>query len=63
MVRIITLKPENSLSEDTLKELSKYRAIYLAPSEMMRIKPGILEKGILLTIRFYLDEYVNLRPV
>lgn len=51
------------ISEDTLKELSKYRAIYFGSIGDDRIKPGILEKGILLTIRFYLDEYVNLRPV
>jgi isocitrate/isopropylmalate dehydrogenase len=51
------------ISEDTLKELSKYRAIYFGSIGDDRIKPGILEKGILLTTRFYLDEYVNLRPV
>ncbi|MBU3965872.1 MAG: isocitrate/isopropylmalate dehydrogenase family protein, partial [Euryarchaeota archaeon] len=51
------------ISEDTLKELSKYMAIYLGSIGDDRIKPGILEKGILLTTRFYLDEYVNLRPV
>jgi 3-isopropylmalate dehydrogenase len=28
-----------------------------------RIKPGILESGILLKLRFYFDQYVNLRPV
>jgi 3-isopropylmalate dehydrogenase len=27
------------------------------------VKPWILEKGVLLTMRFYLDQYVNLRPV
>ena len=27
-----------------------------------RVKPGILERGILLTIRFHFDQYVNLRP-
>jgi hypothetical protein len=27
------------------------------------VKPGILEKGILLKLRFYFDQYVNLRPV
>jgi 3-isopropylmalate dehydrogenase len=51
------------ISEDTLKELSKYRAIYFGSIGDDRIKPGILEKGILLTTRFYLDQYVNLRPV
>ena len=51
------------ISEDTLKDLSKYRAIYFGAIGDDRIKPGILEKGILLNIRFYFDEYVNLRPV
>ncbi|NJD52026.1 MAG: isocitrate/isopropylmalate dehydrogenase family protein [Candidatus Methanoperedens sp.] len=51
------------ISEDTLKDLSKYRAIYFGSIGDDRIKPGILEKGILLNIRFYFDEYVNLRPV
>ena len=51
------------ISEDTLKELSTYKTIYFGSIGDERIKPGVLEKGILLTIRFYLDEYVNLRPV
>lgn len=51
------------MSEDTLKDLSKYTAIYFGSIGDDRIKPGILEKGILLNIRFYFDEYVNLRPV
>ena len=51
------------ISEDTLKELSAYRAIYFGAIGDERIKPGILEKGILLNIRFYFDEYINLRPV
>lgn len=51
------------ISEDTLKELSRYKAIYFGAIGDDRIKPGVLEKGILLNIRFYFDEYVNLRPV
>jgi 3-isopropylmalate dehydrogenase len=51
------------ISEDALKELSGYRAIYFGAIGDERIKPGILEKGILLAIRFYFDEYINLRPV
>ena len=27
------------------------------------VKPGILEKGILLRLRFDLDQYINLRPI
>lgn len=51
------------VSEDTLKELTKYRAIYLGALGDPRVEPGILELGILLRIRFYMDEYVNLRPI
>ena len=57
------LKTGELVSEDTLKELSNYRAIYLGAIGDPRIKPGILEKGVLLTMRFYFDQYINLRPV
>jgi len=57
------LKTGELVSEETLKELSKYRAIFLGAIGDPRIKPGILEKGVLLTMRFYFDQYVNLRPV
>jgi len=51
------------IGEDDLKELSNYPAIYLGAVGDDRIKPGILEKGILLAMRFYFDQYINLRPV
>lgn len=51
------------VSEDTLKELSKYPAIFLGAIGDPRVKPGVLEKGVLLTMRFYFDQYINLRPV
>jgi len=51
------------LSEDTLKELAKYRAIYLGALGDPRVETGVLEAGILLKLRFYMDEYVNLRPI
>ncbi len=57
------LKTGELMSEETLKELSKYKAIYLGSIGDDRVKPGILEKGILLTLRFYFDQYINLRPV
>ena len=57
------LKTGELVSEETLKELSNYRAIYLGAIGDPRIKPGILEKGVLLTMRFYFDQYINLRPV
>ncbi len=46
-----------------LKSLKKFDAIYLGAIGHPQVKPGILEKGILLRIRFELDQYVNLRPV
>ena len=57
------LKTGELVAEETLKELSKYRALFLGAIGDPRVKPGILEKGVLLTMRFYFDQYVNLRPV
>ena len=51
------------ISEDSLKELSNYEAIYLGSIGDDRIAPGVLEKGILLAARFYFDQYINLRPI
>jgi tartrate dehydrogenase/decarboxylase/D-malate dehydrogenase len=51
------------VGEETLKDLSRYRAIYLGSIGDPRVKPGVLEKGVLLAMRFYFDQYVNLRPV
>jgi isocitrate/isopropylmalate dehydrogenase len=51
------------ISEDALSELAKYPAIYLGSIGDPRVAPGVLEKGILLTARFYFDEYINLRPI
>ncbi len=51
------------ISEDTLKELRKYKSIYLGALGDPRVEPGVLELGILLRLRFYMDEYVNLRPI
>ncbi|WP_342306329.1 isocitrate/isopropylmalate dehydrogenase family protein [Methanolobus sp. ZRKC5] len=51
------------ISEDSLKELSNYSAIYLGSIGDPRVAPGILEKGVLLAARFYFDQYVNLRPI
>lgn len=51
------------IDENDLKVLSKYDAIYLGAVGDPRVEPGILEKGIILTLRFYFDQYVNLRPV
>lgn len=57
------LKTGETLTENDLNELAKNDAIYFGAVGDPRVKPGILEKEILLKLRFYFDEYVNLRPV
>lgn len=52
-----------TLPEGALEELKQFNAIYLGAIGHPEVKPGILEKGILLAIRFGLDQYINLRPV
>ena len=51
------------LPASAIEELRKFDAIFLGAIGHPDVKPGILEKGILLTMRFALDQYINLRPV
>jgi 3-isopropylmalate dehydrogenase len=51
------------LPDSVLDELRGYDAIFLGAIGHPDVKPGILEKGILLRLRFELDQYINLRPV
>ena len=51
------------LPENAVEELNKHDAIFLGAIGHPDVKPGILEKGILLSLRFALDQYINLRPV
>jgi 3-isopropylmalate dehydrogenase len=55
-----------ALSEETLSELQTFEAILLgavgAPIGSRDVPPGILERGLLLRLRFALDLYINLRP-
>jgi 3-isopropylmalate dehydrogenase len=51
------------LGDDVLLSLSRLDAIYLGAIGHPDVKPGILEKGILLKLRFHFDQYINLRPV
>lgn len=57
------LKTGEVLSDKEVDELRKFDAIYLGGIGHPDVKPGILEKGILLKLRFDLDQYINLRPV
>ncbi|MCX6350127.1 MAG: 3-isopropylmalate dehydrogenase [Candidatus Aureabacteria bacterium] len=57
------LKTGEILPDSVVEELKKFKAIYLGAIGHPDVKPGILEKGILLRLRFDLEQYINLRPV
>ena len=57
------LRTGEVLPESAIEEMKNHDAIYLGAIGHPDVKPGILEKGILLTLRFGLDQYINLRPV
>ncbi len=51
------------LPDAALDEFRSYDAIYLGAVGHPDVAPGILEKGLLLRLRFELQQYINLRPV
>jgi 3-isopropylmalate dehydrogenase len=51
------------LPDSAIDELKKTDVIYLGAVGHPEVKPGILEKGLLLKLRFSLEQYINLRPV
>lgn len=57
------LKTGETLPASVLEELRRTDAIYFGAIGDPRVPPGVLERGILLRLRFELDLYVNLRPV
>ena len=57
------LRSGEILPDSILEELKSFDAIFLGAIGHPDVKPGILEKGLLLQLRFALDLYVNLRPV
>lgn len=57
------LKTGEILPDSAIEEFKKMNAIYLGAVGDPRVEPGILEKGLLLKLRFSLDQYINLRPV
>jgi 3-isopropylmalate dehydrogenase len=57
------LRTGEVLPDSVLAALKKSDAIYLSAVGDPKVKPGVLEKGLLLKIRFDLDQYINLRPV
>jgi 3-isopropylmalate dehydrogenase len=50
------------LPDAVLEELSGFDAILLGAVGTPEVPPGVLERGLLLKMRFALDLYVNLRP-
>ena len=58
------LRTGETLSESSIENFREnFDAIYLGAIGHPEVKPGILEQGILLKLRFALDQYINLRPV
>ncbi|MDA7524308.1 3-isopropylmalate dehydrogenase [Verrucomicrobia bacterium] len=57
------LRTNEALPDSAADDLRNFPAILLGAIGHPDVKPGILEKGILLRLRFELEQYVNLRPV
>ena len=57
------LKTGEVLPDSTIQELRQCDSIYLGAVGHPDVKPGILEKGLLLKLRFDFQQYINLRPV
>ena len=57
------LKTGEILPDGTVDALREQDAIFLGAIGHPDVKPGVLEKGLLLELRFQLDQYINLRPV
>jgi 3-isopropylmalate dehydrogenase len=51
------------LPDGAVEELQQFQAIFLGAIGHPDVPPGVLEKGLLLRLRFELDQYINLRPV
>ncbi|MCP5522097.1 MAG: 3-isopropylmalate dehydrogenase [Verrucomicrobiales bacterium] len=57
------LRTGEVLPDTAADDLRQFPAILLGAIGHPGVKPGILEKGILLRLRFELEQYINLRPV
>ena len=57
------LRTGEILPEDVVNELATFKAILLGAVGHPDVAPGVLEKGLLLALRFRFDQYINLRPV
>lgn len=57
------IKTGELLPDSAIEEFRKLDAIYLGAVGHPDVKAGVIEKGLLLRIRFELEQYINLRPV
>jgi 3-isopropylmalate dehydrogenase len=57
------LRTGETLPDSVLDEFRGVDAILLGAIGHQDVPPGVLERGVLLRLRFELDQYVNLRPV
>ena len=57
------LKTGEVISDEHVEDLRAFDSIFLGAVGHPDVKPGVLEKGLLLKLRFALDQYINLRPV
>src|SRR5262245_48494181 len=56
------LRTGEVLPDEIMNDLRKTDAIFLGAVGSPSVPPGVLERGLLLRLRFELDLYVNLRP-
>ena len=57
------LRTGEILPDGAVQQLRSFDAILLGAVGHPDVAPGVLEKGLLLELRFQLDQYINLRPV
>ena len=57
------LRTKEVLPDSAVDDLRKFPVVLLGAIGHPDVKPGILEKGILLRLRFEMEQYINLRPV
>jgi len=57
------LRTGEILPDSVVDELAAFKAILLGAVGHPDVAPGVLEKGLLLALRFRFDQYINLRPV
>lgn len=57
------LKTGEVLPDTAIREFRDHNAIYFGAAGDPQVPPGVLEVGLILKIRFDLDQYINLRPI